>query len=119
MANTEMAEYWNGRPADVWVAEAERFDSMLAPFGRRVLIAAGLQPGERVLDVGCGNGAVSLEATRSVGPGGTVIGLDLSAPMLALARRRAERQGVSADFVQGDAQTAALVPPRRDRDDRS
>ena len=111
MANTDMAEYWNGRPADVWVTEAERFDSMLAPFGRRLLTAAALEPGERVLDVGCGNGAVSLEAARAVGPGGRVTGLDLSAPMLEVARRRAEEQGIDVDFVQGDAQTASFDQP--------
>jgi SAM-dependent methyltransferase len=111
MANTNMAEYWNGRPADVWVTEAERFDSMLAPFGRRLLTAAALEPGERVLDVGCGNGAVSLDAARAVGPGGRVIGLDLSAPMLEVARRRAEEQGIDVDFVQCDAQTASFDEP--------
>jgi ubiquinone/menaquinone biosynthesis C-methylase UbiE len=111
MANTDMAEYWNGRPADVWVTEAERFDSMLAPFGRRLLTAAVLEPGERVLDVGCGNGAVSLEAARAVAPGGLVTGIDLSAPMLGVARRRAEEQGMDIDFVQRDAQTASFDQP--------
>jgi len=108
MANADMADYWNGRPADAWVTEAERFDTMLAPFGRRLLTASVLEPGERVLDVGCGNGAVSLQAARAVGPGGRVTGLDLSAPMLGLARRRAEEQGIDVDFVQGDAQTASF-----------
>ena len=103
-----MADYWNGRPADVWVTEAERFDTMLAPFGRRLLMAVVLEPGERVLDVGCGNGAISLEAARSVGPRGRVTGLDLSAPMLGVAGRRAEDQGVDVDFVQCDAQTASF-----------
>src|SRR5579863_9486593 len=102
MANSDMAEYWNGRPSHVWVTEAKRFDSMLATFGRRLLTAAALEPGERVLDVGCGNGAVSLEAARAVGPGGHVTGLDLSAPMLGVARRRAEEQGIDIDFVQGE-----------------
>jgi SAM-dependent methyltransferase len=111
MSNTDMAEYWNGRPADVWVTEAERFDSMLAPFGRRLLTAAVLKQGERVLDVGCGNGAVSLEAARTVGPGGRVTGFDLSAPMLGVARQRAEEQGIEVDFVQGDAQTASFDQP--------
>ena len=82
MANTGMAEYWNGRPADVWVTEAERFDSMLAPFGRPLLTAAAPEPGERVLDVGCGNGAISLQAARAAGPRGQVTGMDLSAAML-------------------------------------
>ena len=111
MANTDMVQYWNGRPADVWVTEAERFDSMLAPFGRRLLTTAALKPGEKVLDVGCGNGAVSLEAARAVGPAGRVTGLDLSAPMLEVARRRAKEQGIDVDFVQGDAQTASLDQP--------
>jgi len=105
MANTEMADYWNGRPAAVWVTEAERFDTLLEPFGNRLLTAAALEPGERVLDVGCGNGAVSLEAARAVNPGGKVTGLDLSAPMLEVARRRAKEEGIEADFVKGDAQT--------------
>jgi SAM-dependent methyltransferase len=111
MANADMVDYWNGRPAEVWATQAERFDSMLAPFGRRLLMAAVLKPGERVLDVGCGNGAISLEAARAVGPGGRVTGLDLSVPMLGVARRRAEEQGMDVDFVQGDAQTASFDQP--------
>jgi SAM-dependent methyltransferase len=106
-----MAEYWNGRAVDVWVREADRFDALLSPFGRRILTAAALEPGERVLDVGCGNGAVSLEAARAVGPGGRVTGLDLSAPMLEVARRRAREQGIEVEFVQGDAQTASFDQP--------
>jgi SAM-dependent methyltransferase len=108
MANSDMVNYWNGRPADAWVTGADRFDSMLAPFGRRLLAAAVLQKGERVLDVGCGNGAMSLEAARAVGPNGRVTGLDLSAPMLGVARKRADEQRIAVDFVQGDAQTASF-----------
>ena len=111
MTNVDMVDYWNGRPGVVWVTEAERFDTMVAPFGRRLLASAELRPGERVLDVGCGNGAISLESARVVGPGGWVTGLDLSAPMLEVARRRAKEQGVDVDFVQCDAQTASFEAP--------
>jgi ubiquinone/menaquinone biosynthesis C-methylase UbiE len=61
--------------------------------------------------VGCGNGAISLEAARAVGPSGQVTGLDLSAPMLEVARRRAEEQGLNVDFVRCDAQTASFDQP--------
>lgn len=111
MVNADMVNYWNGRPAEVWVAQAARFDTMLAPMGRRLLSAAGLESGENVLDVGCGNGAVSLEAARMVAPEGSVTGLDLSAPMLEVARQRAEGSKVGAQFVQGDAQTATFGRP--------
>ncbi len=111
MTNADMAEFWNGRSADLWVAEAERFDGMLALFGRRLLLAVHLLPGERVLDVGCGNGAISLASVRSVGAEGRVTGLDLSEPMLRLARRRAEEQGLDIEFVQNDAQTASFEDP--------
>ena len=111
MPNADMVDYWNGRPADFWVKEAEHFDTMLAPFGRRLLTAAALEPGEVVLDVGCGNGAISLEAARSVGPGGRVTGLDLSSPMLGMARRRAEELTIDVDFVHGDAQTDSFDQP--------
>ena len=65
--NADMVDHWNGRSADVWVAEVERFDKMLGPIGHRLLGAVDLEPGERVLDVGCGNGAMSLEAAKVKG----------------------------------------------------
>lgn len=62
--------------------------------------------GERVLDVGCGCGATTLAAAHLVGPDGIVTGVDLSAPMLAVARQRAARaQLANTTFVQADAQT--------------
>jgi ubiquinone/menaquinone biosynthesis C-methylase UbiE len=108
MVNAGMLEYWNGDPGRFWAAKAERFDAILAPFGRRLLAAAGIQHGERVLDVGCGNGTVSLKAARAAGPEGSVTGLDLSAPMLEVARRRADEEGLPVQFVQGDGQTTSF-----------
>jgi SAM-dependent methyltransferase len=56
---------------------------------------AGLRPGMRVLDVGCGPGDVSFVAARLVGPTGTVLGIDAAAEILDLARTRAAERGLS------------------------
>ena len=102
--NVGQLEQW-AREGQQWVAEAGRYDTMLEPFGEAVLAAASLSPGERVADVGCGNGALTIEAGRRVGPGGMALGIDISAPMLDLARRRAAEAGVgNVEFVQADAQ---------------
>ena len=63
---------------------------------------AGLKPGERVLDLGSGGGIDCFLAARQVGPEGRVIGLDMTPDMLALARRNAEKLGVTnVEFVEG------------------
>jgi SAM-dependent methyltransferase len=102
--NAGQREQW-AREGEQWVAEAGRYDTMLQPFGEAVVAAAGLSPGERVADVGCGNGALTIEAARRVGPDGVALGIDISTPMLGLARRRATQAGAgNVEFVEADAQ---------------
>jgi SAM-dependent methyltransferase len=108
MPNDEMVEFWNTRGGKQWVREQVRYDAMLEPCGDRLLAAAALVAGEAVLDVGCGNGTTTLAAGRLVGRTGRVVGVDVSAPMLDLARRRAAAEGSPARFTQADAQTANL-----------
>lgn len=98
MDNSAQLDYWNGKAGENWAAEAERLDAMLAPFIEAVLDAADIKGGESVLDVGCGSGALSLAALGA----GPVTGVDVSAPMLALARKRAEGQD-KVSFVEADA----------------
>ena len=70
----------------------------------RAFTDAGLRPGMRVLDLGCGSGDVSRLAAKQVGPEGSVLGVDLDASTVASARRRSEDAGISnTRFEQGDA----------------
>ncbi len=65
--------------------------------------AAALQPGQRVLDIACGTGIVARTAARQLGSRGSVIGLDLSATMLAAARSAAAAGGVTVEWREGSA----------------
>jgi ubiquinone/menaquinone biosynthesis C-methylase UbiE len=73
-------------------------------FRELMLSNAGLKPGESVLDVACGTGALAIVARRQVGSGGTVTGIDASEEMIARARRKAESAGLDVVFVNGVAQ---------------
>lgn len=111
-SNAEMVSLWNSEVASSWATHPDRYDGMLAPLGWLALDAAHLRPGERILDVGCGAGQLSLEAAARVSPGGSVVGADLSIPLLELARERAERARVaSATFVEADAQVHRFDVP--------
>jgi SAM-dependent methyltransferase len=60
-------------------------------------------PGERVLDIACGTGVVARTAAHRVGSAGTVVGLDLNAPMLDAARAQAASEGLSIEWREGSA----------------
>ncbi|HWK88386.1 MAG TPA: class I SAM-dependent methyltransferase, partial [Longimicrobium sp.] len=78
--------------------------SFLAPLTGRLLMEAGLRPGMRVLDVGCGTGEVTLLAARIVGPQGWVVGMDCDGRSLGEALQRADAMGVrNVEFCPGDA----------------
>jgi ubiquinone/menaquinone biosynthesis C-methylase UbiE len=81
-------------------------------YTEHALRIAGLRPGMRVLDVGCGPGDVSLIAGRLVGPSGTVLGVNAAPEMIELARSRAAQHGLSAvHFTQASIDTIAVNEP--------
>jgi SAM-dependent methyltransferase len=102
-------EYWSGKAGDEWAAYADGIDAMLAPVADAVIDAGAFQPGERVLDIGCGSGATSLEIARRVGASGGVVGVDLSPQLLRLARERARQAGLAVDFVEADASATTFA----------
>ncbi len=88
--------------------QARLFD----PYTEQALRLAGLRPGMRVLDIGCGPGDVSFVAARLVGPEGTVLGIDAAADIIELARTRAAKQGLeSVRFEQTTVGDLALDQP--------
>jgi ubiquinone/menaquinone biosynthesis C-methylase UbiE len=87
--NSEQIAQWNGALGERWAAMQREIDRIVVPFGDAALRAAAPQPGERVIDVGCGCGDTSIELARSVGETGAVLGVDVSQPMLEVARARA------------------------------
>jgi SAM-dependent methyltransferase len=104
----EQSRLWNGPSGHAWVDAQEVLDSLFAPFEKRLAEAVLVASGRDVLDIGCGTGATTLAVARRLGAKGRCVGVDISEPMLATARARAQREGVSATFICADAQTYAF-----------
>ena len=86
----------------------------LAPIRERILAHAAIQPGDIVLDVGCGDGFLAFSALHHVGPTGRVIFSDVSPDLLEQCRVLCEKNGVidRVDFVLADAMELSPVPDR-------
>lgn len=88
----------------------DEVDPRFEPVVDGVLRRAGLRPGERVLDLGTGTGAVAAKAAAAVGPEGDVLAVDISPEMLALAQRRLDQPGVAAYRVEEGGAEAIPAP---------
>jgi len=95
-------EYWNSQVGDEWVRNADAIDAMLARLTQPAFDTLKLEPGERVLDIGCGAGATTLKAAELVGANGRAVGVDISRPLLECARERAQGRSNVA-FIEADA----------------
>jgi ubiquinone/menaquinone biosynthesis C-methylase UbiE len=80
---------------EVWQAYDPIEARLTAPLSERMLKLARVGPGMRVLDLATGRGEPAIPAAHRVGPGGSVLGIDISASMLAMARQRADQEGVT------------------------
>jgi len=98
---------WNGDSGERWAANLTRLDLMLEDFGSAAIAAAKAQPGEHVVDIGCGSGTTSFTLAQQVGPSGHVLGVDISEQLVEIARA-AIPDGAPIEFRCADAATAAL-----------
>ena len=111
--NTEQIAYWNGSGGQHWTHRQQAQDNLLAPISQALIERAAPRAGERAIDIGCGCGATTLELAACVGSEGYVLGVDISAPMLARARERAPH-GTPVQFVEADATDYAFEAGRSD-----
>lgn len=110
IANTEMAAAWDGDEGAEWARDWQRYDRAVAGHHARLMAAAAIEPADRVLDVGCGNGETSRAAARLAGAG-AVLGVDLSSSMLERARVLAGAEGLTnVAFEHADAQVHPFTP---------
>ena len=108
--NQEQHALWNGTAGRAWVDLQAVLDRVLQPFEDLLFETVPRDAGYQVLDVGCGTGSTTLAAARRVGAKGYCLGVDVSQPMIAMARARADKAPVKPDFVPADAQTHPLRP---------
>lgn len=107
----EQNAIWNGTPGQAWVDAQDLLDAMFKPLEDLLVDAIPRHAGQRVLDVGCGTGTTTLAVARRLADtAGHGLGIDISAPMIAAARARAQADGSSATFVLDDAQGHAFEP---------
>jgi SAM-dependent methyltransferase len=112
--NNEQITLWNGIAGRAWVDEQALLDRVLAPFEDLLVEAVRASPARQVLDVGCGTGSTAVAVARLLAGSGRCTGIDVSEPMIAAARARAERERVPASFICADAQDYAFQPGKFD-----
>jgi SAM-dependent methyltransferase len=108
--NEEQATFWNGNAARAWIEMQALLDQVLKPFEDLLVQAVAAKSVHRVLDVGCGTGATTLAVARLLGAHGHCVGVDISEPMIDVARDRAARESSTASFISADAQTHPFEP---------
>ncbi|PPR10391.1 MAG: Aklanonic acid methyltransferase DauC [Alphaproteobacteria bacterium MarineAlpha11_Bin1] len=102
--NTGQIEFWNSDHGLAWARYADTVDIMFSSITEAVLEAAQIRAGNRVLDLGCGNGGTTLALADLVTNTGMVMGIDVSRPMIQRAQERLDTVDLSnVSLVLGDA----------------
>ena len=109
-------EDWAGEMGLKWLANLDPFEQMIAPIGEAFLLHANVEPGETVIDLGCGGGATTLAIADLVAPSGKVMGVDISPDLVTAAQQRAKQAGANnIEFTCADASTVTLRDAPYDR----
>ncbi len=104
--NAEQLEYWNGEAGERWAQQDQMMADLLAPIAESLLDHADTAGCSHAIDVGCGGGSQSLMLAQRLGPDARVTGVDISGPLLDVARERAAAApagSAALDFLQADA----------------
>ena len=105
VTNEAQANYWTSPAGLKWIEHEHALDTAMAGMLDMMLDSAAPRSTDRVLDIGCGTGASTI-ATAECVPNGSVLGVDISEPLLSRARSRAAAEGAqNASFLLADAQT--------------
>jgi SAM-dependent methyltransferase len=112
--NQEQIDYWNGDNGTRWVQGRDEIDALLAPVAAAAIDRARVAPGWHVIDIGCGCGSTTLELGRLTGPAGSVLGIDVSGPMIENARSRIGPGSAHVSFHLADASTHRFEPHAAD-----
>ena len=107
MSNAEQLEYWNGEAGRRWARDDDTMARLLRPICEALLDHAALEGCRNALDIGCGGGSQSIMLAQRLGESARVLGVDISEPMLEVARRntRVPAQG------RGRSNSCRPMPP--------
>src|SRR5580704_8519723 len=110
-ANAVQRRYWNTVAGPRWVATPGFRERRNRESTELLLVRLGIAGGESVLEIGCGTGALTVPLAAAVGEHGRVIAVDISEPMLEVARQRIGERGLhNVTLLLGDAQVFEFEP---------
>ena len=107
--NQEQSAFWE-ELAPGWLAAERQTELVAGPFGAAAMGRLDLQPGQRVVDIGCGSGSTTLALAQLVGSGGEAVGIDIAPAMVRAAKDLAAGAAVpNVTFVVADPQAEPLA----------